>query len=126
MEIFSNLFSNEVILNMESKHKMWTLITIAGLIVGSFGVSQYIDHLNNTVQSKKELEIQKLQNENRDNEREKVEKYFDKIININNTLVQNKAIQDSINNPKKETLAVLKDDEIYQTFDKQTLTKNDI
>lgn len=125
LEIFSNVFSKEAILSMDSKHKMWTLIAIAGLIVGSIGVSQYIDHLNNNVQTKKEVEIQKLQNQSRQSEIDATKQYFDKLIDINKTLVQNKTIQDSINNPKKETLEVLKDDEVYKTIDNQNLTKND-
>lgn len=125
LEIFSNIFSKEAILNMDSKHKMWTLITIAGLIVGSIGTSQYIDHLNNDIQAKKEIEIQKLQNQARQSEVEATKQYFDALIGINKNLVQNKIIQDSINNPKKETLEVLKDDEVYKTMDNQNLTKND-
>ncbi|MGJ0332516.1 hypothetical protein NG752_00645 [Aliarcobacter cryaerophilus] len=125
LEIFSNVFSKEAILSMDSKHKMWTLITIAGLIVGSIGVSQYINHLNNEVQAKKEVEIQKLQNEARQSEVEATKKYFDGLIDINKNLVQNKTIQDSINNPKKETLEVLKDDEVYKTVNNQTLTRDD-
>ncbi len=110
---------------MDSKHKMWTLITIAGLIVGSIGVSQYITHLNNEIQAKKEVEIQKLQNQARQSEAEATKQYFNGLIDINKNLVQNKTIQDSINNPKKETLEVLKDDEVYKTIDNQNLTKND-
>lgn len=125
LEIFSNVFSKEAILSMDSKHKMWTLITIAGLIVGSIGVSQYITHLNNEIQAKKEVEIQKLQNQARQSEAEATKQYFNGLIDINKNLVQNKTIQDSINNPKKETLEVLKDDEVYKTIDNQNLTKND-
>ncbi len=125
LEIFSNIFSKEAILNMDSKHKMWTLITIAGLIVGSIGTSQYIDHLNNDIQAKKEIEIQKLQNQARQSEVEATKQYFDALIGINKNLVQNKTIQDSINNPKKETLEVLKDDEVYIAYNNVKLKNQD-
>jgi hypothetical protein len=125
LDIFSNLFSVEVINNMDSRDKMWTLITIAGLIVGSIGVGLYINHLDNEVQSHEKIEMEKLEKEDRNNEREATKQYFNGLLEINKSLAQNKTIQDSINNPKKETLSVLKDGEVYKTVDNKTLTKND-
>lgn len=125
LEIFSDLFSKETIMSMDSNHKMWTLITIAGLIVGSIGVSSYISNLDNKVQSHEKIEMKKLESEDRKNERETTKEYFVGLLEINKSLSQNKIIQDSINNPKKETLAILKDDEVYKTVDNNILTKND-
>lgn len=125
LEIFSDIFDKEVIMSMDSKHKMWTLITIAGLIVGSIGVGLYINHLDNEVQSHEKIEMKKLENEDRNNEREATKQYFNGLLEINKSLAQNKTIQDSINTPKKETLSVLKDGEVYKTIENETLTKND-
>ncbi|CAM3512052.1 hypothetical protein [Arcobacter aquimarinus] len=125
LDIFSNLFSEEAIRNMDSKHKMWTLITIAGLIVGAISVGAYISHLDNQVQSHERIEIAKIENQDRNNEREATKQYFDGLLEINKSLVQNKNIQDAINTPKKETLGILKDGEVYKIANNTSLTKND-
>ncbi|AXX89369.1 hypothetical protein CKA55_12440 [Arcobacter suis] len=133
LEIFSDIFSKETIMSMDSKHKMWTLITIASLVVGGFSANEYINHLNEQIQSHEKIKMKELENldnqnerNDRNNEREATKQYFDRLHEVNKVLLQNKTIQDSINTPKKETLAILKDNEVYKTVDHKTLTKNDI
>lgn len=121
LDIFSDLFSEETIKNMKSKHKLYLLSVIAIVIGGSLSYSQYIEQVNNKVQAEKEIKLVELNLADRQDERKIYEETISKILNINNELKVDKKLQNAINNPKKVILETLKDDEEFITMDKKKL-----
>lgn len=121
LEIFSDLFDSEAVKTMKSKHKLYLFSVIAIIIGGSYSYSNYLEYLDSQVKNEKEIRMNTLAMEDRQDERRKYQETMNQILDINRELITNKKIQKAVNLPKKETLSVLKDGEKLISMDKHTL-----
>lgn len=125
VKILKNLFSKDVILSMNDTKKMIAIISVAGMIVFSIPLVVYLNNLSSQAESQKEIKLKELETQDRQDERDTTEKYFNSVIEISKLLAKNKNIQDAVNNPVKETLSILKDDEVYVTYNNVKLKNQD-
>lgn len=125
VKILKNLFSKDVILSMNDTKKMIAIISVAGMIVFSIPLVVYLNNLSSQAVSQKEIKLKELEIQDRQDERDATEKHFNSVIEISKLLAENKNIQDAVNNPVKETLSILKDDEVYIAYNNVKLKNQD-
>lgn len=121
LEIFSDLFDSEAVKTMKSRHKLYLFSVIAIIIGGSYSYSNYLEYLDSQAKNEKEIRMNTLAIEDRQDERAKYQETINQILDINKELITNKKIQNAVNLPKKETLSILKDGEKLISMDKHTL-----
>lgn len=125
LKILKNLFSKETIMSLSDTKKMIAIIAVAGIIVFAIPLTIYVNNLSSETQAQKEIKLKELEGQDRQSEREATEKYFNGILEVTKLLAENKKIQDALNNPVKETLSILKDDEVYVTHNDTKLKNGD-
>jgi len=125
LDIFSDLFSEETIKNMKSKHKLYLLSLIAIVIGSSLSYSTYMEQINKKIEAEKEIKLAELNVADRQDERAIYQETISKILEITKELKVDKKLQNAINTPKKVILDTLKDDEEFITMDKKKLKHYD-
>jgi hypothetical protein len=100
---------------------MYTILGVTGMWFGKDAFTQYMTKENNELQAQKEQELKKADSQTSQKQLEVLNNSIDALVKVS----QNKNIQDSINKPKQATLELLKNDEVVQYNNSQTLTKED-
>lgn len=80
---------------MNDTKKMIAIISVAGMIVFSIPLVVYLNNLSSQAESQKEIKLKELETQDRQDERDTTEKYFNSVIEISKLLAKNKNIQDA-------------------------------
>lgn len=122
LEMISDVFKLDGLKNMESKHLMFVIL---GISLMWFTHSAFTTSVNEDITKVKEatkVKLAELDRADKKEERETYQKMVDKILDTNKALALNKNIQNAINKPKHDTIAILKNGETVN-IDTATLTK---
>lgn len=124
LELLSELFGilSEVAKNMESIHVFYSIAVLAGCFTSYKGFSLYLDSKQREIENQKAIKMRELENEDK-------EKYANFANNALETLSQfkiDKTLQNATNNPKKEILSILDNDEKVTIFDEEPLYNTNI
>jgi len=90
------------------------MFVILGISLMWFTHSAFTTSVNEditTVQEATKVKLAELDRADKKEERETYQKMVDKILDTNKALALNKNLQNAINKPKHDTVAILKDDE---------------
>lgn len=128
LEILGDIFSGlGAIKDMESKHKLYAIITVTSMWFASVAYNDYLQRDIKKINQESIVELQKLSNQDRLDEREQYEKLINKTLDTVKEISFNRKLQNAINNPKKQVVSILKEDEKAKIDDAhQELTTNNV